>query len=283
MQSQRVKNILIGLVVLGIVLLAVLGPQYLPKFTKLHSVFDSPINMGLVSVLVVLITIFDVKIGVAFAFLVLMFAVYLMDEKNTKRLENFFADVTTVTGVVTKTGQGAQGQQEFSAPRLASIRLDPITEPIDKLGELMSELTQQPSVAPKALIPKEGFEDVTTTDMATTSTTMMDNTNTQNKVDATNKTEMSMQPIADHVQKILAAGSNQTPVACATPQQYDFLTQQVPNYQNTINRFDVVGARYDLQSRPQNLTVYGPPLSWCATYDQQQASKCGTFFYPLNG
>ena len=282
MQSQRVKNILIGLVVLGIALLAVLGPQYLPKFTKLHKVFDSPINMGLVAVLVVLIAIFDVKIGVAFAFLVLMFAVYLMDEKNTQRLENFFADATTVTGVVTKTGQGAQGQQEFAAPRLASIRLDPITEPIDKLGDLMAGLTPQPSVTAKAPIPKEGFEDVTTA-MVDTSTTQAPGANNQNKVDATNKTEMNMQPVADHVQKILAAGSNQKPVSCATPQQYDFLTQQVPNDQNTINRFDVVGARYDLQSRPQNLTVYGPPLSWCATYDQQQASKCGTFFYPLNG
>ena len=292
MQSQRVKNILIGLVVLGIVLLAVLGPQYLPKFTKLHAVFDSPINMGLVSVLVVLIAIFDVKIGVAFAFLVLMFAVYLMDEKNTQRLENFFVDVTTATGVVTKTGYGAQGQQEFSAPRLASIRLDPITEPIDKLGDLMAGLTPQPSVTPKAPIPKEGFEDATTamTSMNTSSTAHVETSTTQNivmaiqnKVDATNKTEMNMQPVADHVQKILVAGANQKPVACATPQQYDFLTQQVPNDQNTINRFDVVGARYDLQSRPQNLTVYGPPLSWCATYDQQQANKCGTFFYPLNG
>ncbi len=277
MQTQRIKNIIVGLVVLGVVLLAVLGPQYLPKFTKLHTVFDNPINMGLVTVLVVLISIFDIKLGVAFAFLVLMFAVYLMDEKNTQRLENFFADATTVTGAVTKTGLGLQ---EFAPPRLSSIRLHPITEPINNIGELISEMSQQTSVTPKAPIPKEGFEDVAATTSSTNQVTVANN---QNKVDANNKTEMNMQPVADHVQKIIAAGANQKAPACATPQQYDFLTQQVPNDQNTINRFDVVGARYDLQSRPQNLTVYGPPLAWCATYDQQQAAKCGTVFYPLHG
>jgi len=251
MQQERFKNIIIGLVVVGIVLLAVLVPQYLPKFTKLHKVFDSPVNMGLVAVLVVLIAIFDVRIGVAFAFLVLMFAVYLMDSSNTQKLENFFA----TTGLVV-------GNQEFGTPRQASIRLNPISEPSNTV---MSK--------------KEGFESELPTE----------------KVNATNKIpsaeisvsadqqEMNMQPVADHVQKIIAAGANQKAPVCATPQQYDFLTQQVPNDQNTIGRFDVAGTRYDLTSRPQNLTVYGPPLAWCGTYDQQQATKCGTLFYPLNG
>lgn len=264
MAPERIKNILIGLVVLGMALLAVLGPQYLPQFTKLHGVFDSPINMGLVAVLVVLVALFDVKLGVAFAFVVLMFAVYLMDEKNTQKIETFFANAlssgvaSTPTGMVAKTG----GLQEFAAPRTASIRLTPLAEPVITVPALAA---QQPA--------QEGFEDVVITH--------------ENKTDATNKTptensDMNNNPIANHAQKILAAANQKAP-ACAAPQQYDFLTQQVPNDQNTIGRFDVVGTRYDLASRPQNLTVYGPPLSWCATYDQQQATKCGTLFYPLNG
>lgn len=277
--QQRVKNILIGLVVLGLALLAVLGPQYLPKFTKLHGVFDSPINMGLVAVLVVLIAIFDVKMGVAFAFLVLMFAVYLMDEKNTQKIETFFANALAssmpqtplATGMVATTGQGMQGQQEFAAPRTASIRLNPIAEPV--------------ITTPTADSGTEGFEDTTTT------TESLNKTDTSNKTDANIVTtttnleqqDMNYQPLADHTQKILAAGANQKAPACATPQQYDFLTQQVPGDMQRINRFDVAGCRYDLASRPQNLTVYGPPLSWCGTYDQQQTAKCGTVFYPLHG
>lgn len=264
MISQRVKNILIGLVVLGMALLAVLGPQYLPQFTKLHGVFDSPVNMGLVAVLVVLIALFDIKLGVAFAFIVLMFAVYLMDEKNTQKIETFFVNAlssgtaTGPTGMVAKTG----GLQEFAAPRTSSIRLTPLAEPVITIPTT-PQLTQ------------EGFDDMTTT-------------TDENKTDATNKTaaeptDMNNNPVANHAQKILAAAANQRAPACATPQQYDFLTQQVPNGQNTIGRFDVSGTRYDLASRPQNLTVYGPPLAWCGTYDQQQATKCGTFFYPLNG
>jgi len=256
MQTQRIKNILTGLVIIGLVLLAVLGPQYLPQFTKLHKVFDSTVNIGLVAILVVLIAIVDIKVGVAFAFLVLMFAVYLMDETNTQKLESFFATINSI-----------KGQPEFGNPRIASIRLDPLAEP---------------------QIAKEGFNGD-----ATTSTNCV--VSGPNKTDANNKInnphttiqekvdpEMSMQPVADHVQKILAAGANQKAPACATPQQYDFLTQQVPGDMR-INGFDVAGCRYDLASRPQNLTVYGPPLAWCGTYDQQQATKCGTLFYPLNG
>jgi hypothetical protein len=277
MQQQRIKNILIGLVVLGLALLAVLGPQYLPKFTKLHMVFDSPINMGLVAVLVVLIALFDVKLGVAFAFLVLMFAVYLMDEKNTQKIETFFANALAkgvpqtplATGMVATTGQGMLGQQEFAAPRVASIRLNPVAEPV----------ITTPIAAPGT----EGFEDTTTT------TESLNKTNTTNKIEtATTNTSLEQQdmnyaPLANHAQQILTAGANQKAPACATPQQYDFLTQQVPGDMQRINGFDVAGCRYDLASRPQNLTVYGPPLSWCGTYDQQQTAKCGTVFYPLHG
>ena len=260
--QERLKNIIVGLVVIGIVLLAVLAPQYLPKFTKLHKVFDSPFNMGLVAVLVVLIAILDVKIGVAFAFLVLMFAVYLMDNSNTQNLENFFSN----TGLVI-------GSQEFGTPRQASIRLSPFSEP-----EVIT--TNVPKMTTNQSVSKEGFADELPADK-------VDATNKIDTLDITTTTqyqsEMNMQPVADHAQKILVNGANQKAPACATPQQYDFLTQQVPNNQNTIGRFDVVGTRYDLESRPQNLTVYGPPLSWCGTYDQQQVAKCGTLFYPLNG
>jgi hypothetical protein len=269
MPSQRVRNILLGLVVLGMALLAVLGPQYLPQFTKLHGVFDSPVNMGLVAVLVVLIALFDVKLGVAFAFVVLMFAVYLMDEKNTQKIETFFSNAlasgaaTSPTGMVANTGEGKL--QELAAPRTASIRLTPLAEPVITVPTASAVQQQQ----------QEGFAN-------------MNAATSENKTDAINKTsaentDMNNNPVANHAQKILAASANQKAPACATPQQYDFLTQQVPNNQNTIGRFDVAGTRYDLASRPQNLTVYGPPLAWCGTYDQLQATKCGTLFYPLNG
>jgi hypothetical protein len=258
MQTQRIKNILTGLVIIGLVLLAVLGPQYLPQFTKLHKVFDSPINIGLVACLVVLIAIVDVKVGIAFAFLVLMFAVYLMDETNTQKLESFFATISSI-----------KGQAEFGNPRIASIRLDPLAE---------------------AQITKEGFNVGATTTSTDGVTSGSNKTNINNKITKNSTTttqekvdqEMSMQPVAEHVQKILTAGVTQKAPACATFQQYDFLTQQVPSDMR-INRFDVAGCRYDLASRPQNLTVYGPPLAWCSTYDQQQATKCGTLFYPLHG
>lgn len=246
--NQRVSNILIGLVVLGLVLLAVLGPQFLPKFSKLHKVFDSPVNMGLVAVLVVLIAIFNIKVGVAFAFLVLMFAVYLMDDKHTQKIEDFFAVVKTL-----------QGKVELGTPRTASVRLVPNTNLETFQNEMGNNANNSNNVNKQNNVTDEKSKNLA----------------------LNNKVEMNVQPVKDHVDKILKEAVTKVQ-SCATPEQYDFLTQQAPN-DFRINGYDVAGCRYDLASRPQNLTVYGPPLSWCATYDQQQASKCGTLFYPLNG
>lgn len=44
--------------------------------------------------------------------------------------------------------------------------------------------------------------------------------------------------------------------------------------------YDVAGCRYDLKDGNQNGTIYGPPLSWCATYKD---NKHTVPFYPLNG
>lgn len=295
MQNKRIKNILVGLLVLGLALLAVLGPQYLPKFTKLHNVFDDTINIGLIAVLVVLISLFDIKIGVAFAFLVLMFAVYLMDNKNTQRIENFFADVATVSGIVKKPGQNVTSTQEFAAPRMASIKLSPITDTITDLGLLVSSLT--PPSDTNYLKKSAQFKEPFTTEPTQNQSTQIE----ENNLDTINKTNnialnntldtppntppnTSPNTPPNTSNKLHMSTINHNVPACNSQQQYDFLTQQIPNDQNNnINRYDVAGTRYNLQSRPQNLTIYGPPLSWCATYDKQQATKCGTYFYPLNG
>lgn len=279
--NQRIKNILLGLVILGLVVLAVLGPQFLPQFSKLHNVFDSPLNMGLVAVLVILIAIFDVRVGVAFAFLVLMFAVYLMDEKNTRKIENFFASVKIV-----------EGKQEFAPNRMTSIPVTPIesfNNPTTSTSAVSTgvnlNMNNMPNNNNTTTTTTSNMFSTTTTTTSGTTTTTSGTTNATVFPTKSKSTTTTTLPIMMHADAILKAGANTAinkPPACATPQQYDFLTQQAPG-DFRINGYDVAGCRYDLASRPQNLTIYGPPLSWCATYDQQQAAKCGTLFYPLNG
>lgn len=59
----------------------------------------------------------------------------------------------------------------------------------------------------------------------------------------------------------------------------DFLN---PVYQADRSGFDIAGCRYDMKLSPQNFTQYGPPLSFCGTYDNGVTNACGTVFYPLN-
>ena len=57
--------------------------------------------------------------------------------------------------------------------------------------------------------------------------------------------------------------------------------ESLTNKLKTTNfNFDAVSCRYDGVQQHQNVTVYGPPLGWNATYTQ---NVNGQLFYPLNG
>lgn len=56
----------------------------------------------------------------------------------------------------------------------------------------------------------------------------------------------------------------------------NFMTQQGhTNFQG----YDVSGCRLDNNKTNQNMCIYGPPLSWCNTYNKNNS---GTLWYPLN-
>ena len=58
-----------------------------------------------------------------------------------------------------------------------------------------------------------------------------------------------------------------------------FLTQQ-----GHVDKagFDIVGCRYDMKAEEQNLTKFGPPVSFCGAYADESLQHCGTYYYPLN-
>jgi hypothetical protein len=62
-------------------------------------------------------------------------------------------------------------------------------------------------------------------------------------------------------------------------QEKDLLTQ---TFNKDRSGYDVAGCRYDMKLSPQNLTRNGPPVSQCGNYSQEQMSKVGCAFYPLN-
>ena len=80
--------------------------------------------------------------------------------------------------------------------------------------------------------------------------------------------------IGDKIEKQMQLPS--TPKCNAT--QQDFNTYYAGK---DYHGYDVAGCRYDLENKTQNGTMYGPPLSWCATYTN--TGKLPVPFYPLNG
>lgn len=88
------------------------------------------------------------------------------------------------------------------------------------------------------------------------------------------------QPIQNETEKskdLIPINSNDAnSKSCLEP---DFITRvDPPNRQG----YDVTGCRYDFKESPQNLTIYGPPLSQCDTYNTNSFVCNGTVFYPLH-
>jgi len=74
--------------------------------------------------------------------------------------------------------------------------------------------------------------------------------------------------------------TNQINVNTKCNSNTDFLTQVG---HPDKHGYDVQGCRYDMKASPQNLTVNGPPLAWCNTYQTSLKDGRTTMWYPLNG
>jgi hypothetical protein len=87
---------------------------------------------------------------------------------------------------------------------------------------------------------------------------------------------VNLKPLQPNPDLAPATPADVKPAPCGDS---DFITKVGPP-----NRagYDVAGCRYDFKDSPQNLTTYGPPLSQCGTYSEDQYSCTGTLFYPLN-
>lgn len=293
--NKNLHDILVGVLVLVAVLMAVTTNYWLPQVKHLNYLFNDNITIGLIAVVVILLTLYDCKLGIAFAFVVAVVAVNMQNEgfesfqgsnisitfpggmppRNTDSLIQ--EPITTITdGKILATFPGGIPPRNTDSliqePIATSTDVKiPITFPGGMpprnttqagsmmLGRQFGRRTLPYSAQIKSqsaiAIPKKSIKKTRT--KPTTE-------GFQNMAAPTNA-------VADKVEKQM-----QVP-APATCNATDFNTYSAgKNYHG----FDVAGCRYDLENKTQNSTPYGPPLSWCATYKD---SKLPVPFYPLNG
>ena len=203
-------DIMVGTFVLIAILLAMTSNYWLSYVSHMTYLFKDNVTIGLIATVVVLLTLYDCKIGIAFAFVVAVVAVNMQHEAF-EAFGNFKATVTT------------------RPPRT------PVTT------KALPVTTRPPK-------RKEGFQNI--------------------------MPEQGAKVIAEKIEKQMVLPTQKV---CSVAQK-DFNTYSSGK---DYHGFDVAGCRYDLENRTQNNTIYGPPLSWCATYGS--GSKLPVPFYPLNG
>jgi hypothetical protein len=202
--NKNLHDMLVGVLVLVAVLMAVKTNYWLPHVKHLNYLFNDNITIGLIAAVVILLTLYDCKLGIAFAFVVAVVAVNMQNEG----FESLSNDMPHMTKSHTER----------------------------KHTDKQHKNKQHTTMA-------EGF---------------------QNMAAPTNV-------IANKIEKQMQVPA---PATCSAT---DFNTYSAgKNYHG----FDVAGCRYDLENKTQNSTPYGPPLSWCATYNN---NKLPVPFYPLNG
>lgn len=238
-------DIMVGACVLIAVLLAITTTYWLPRVNHMSYLFKDNITLGLIAVVVVLLTLYDCKLGVAFAFVVAVVAVNMMQE-GFEAFADMKSELSAQRIPITKEIAGLQVNKEFKGKQ-ATKEFKPVNKgPVNKgiwINEVSSKLRSKGSSIAKK---KEGFQSMAP--------------------------EQGANIISEKIEKQMVL-----PKSCAVEQK-DFNTYSAGK---DYHGFDVAGCRYDLENRTQNSTVYGPPLSWCATYGTD--SKLPVPFYPLNG
>jgi hypothetical protein len=210
---KRMHDIMVGTLVLIAILLAITSNYWLPHVNHMTYLFKDNVTIGLIAAVVVLLTLYDCKLGIAFAFVVAVVAVNLEQEGFEA-----FADIKRHMPTTTRP-------------------MPTTTRP----------MATKPIKAPKTRI--EQFQNMAP--------------------------EQGANVIGDKIEKQMRIPSES---AKCVVNQSDFNTYSSGK---DYHGFDVAGCRYDLENKTQNSTVYGPPLSWCATYGK--GNTLPVPFYPLNG
>ena len=276
--SERVMNILLGVFIITLAMITAYLPQLTITSARLQTLLDSPLNIALIAALVFLVTVLNPKVGIVLGFMVVVLAVVLKNQSVTKKIEAF-------CGCANREGFAGDVDAGlvYQDPRTAGAAVSP-AEIIYREGGVA-----------------QGFEDVEVSgknNLSISNNTNLDNTQVTTKpvvnmsynniaplvanaapVNYQTSKEVLANADSSHLNAYLQAKMGTPSGGCAN-NTFEFLTQQGPR---DAAGWDTVSCRYDSTVRGQNSSQYGPPLAWCATYDQSKLTKCGTLFYPLNG
>ena len=254
--NTQVKSACMGVIIIALVVLIVFTPKMMRNARCLKQLMNNTTNIILLSVLALCITLIDPIMGVVFALLVGIVAVYLkdVDTDTLKEVESFMS--------------------LYQNPRSISQSLDKNEIKMNEMKyvENMMNYGRKHDVKTVEGMMNYGRK-----------YNMSNRVNSENVelVEEENNTMSNNQINQEQVNVMLQKKEvNNTNLNNNTCNTHNYLTQSGPS---DPTGYDVVGCRYDMTSSLQNNTVYGPPLAWCNTYDKSKVKTCGTVFYPLNG
>lgn len=279
--SERVMNILLGVFIITLAMVTAYIPQLNLTSARLQTLLDNPLNIALIAILVFLVTVLNPKVGIVLGFMVVTLAVVLKNKDVTEKIEAF-CGCDNREGF---TGADVDAGLVYQNPRTTGASLSAV-EVIYREGGVAQGFEDIPAIADKNNL--SATNNNTQTNKETIHTTQKVNMSYNNiaplvanaaPVNYQTSKEVLANADAGHLNAYLQAKMGSPSGGCAN-NTFEFLTQQGPR---DAAGWDTVSCRYDAAVRGQNSSQYGPPLAWCATYDQSKLTKCGTLFYPLNG
>ena len=258
------KDIFVGVVLITTVLLAVTSHLWLNKVQTIVTLFDDTIAIILLGLVVLLMAWYDCKMGIAFAILIGMVAITVKTSGFTQYMETF-TDMS--------------GKSTVQIP-ISKKTLDMRSSPTSKSQDPVSPNTEITTSTERRPVPSNKGRDTSTArnpvkkthSFKTTGGSGMGRSGVTEQF--TNPNSFGLEP-ENGAQIIQDKMTSQMEVS--RPCDKDFLTY---TRGTDYHGYDVAGCRYDLKDGNQNGSIYGPPLSWCATYKD---NKHAVPFYPLNG
>ena len=219
----------------------------------LLTLFTNPINFILLNILVILVLLINLPMGIILTFTLLYLSVYVKNILNTKqdKINNIILTSNLIKLNNTElTKSGLLNQHPMANNVSNNVDNTVVNNVSNTVGNTVSNNV-----------------DNTVSNKPTTYTAPLINNLEINNNLSIDMTQLLSDSEFNYNNSAPFPNNNLSPLQLTN----------IINVSNVNQKCD-----YKYKDSHQNMTLYGPPLASCNTYNKEQIATCGTPFYPIN-
>ena len=250
----------------------------------LLTLFTNPTNFILLNILVILVLLINLPMGIILTFTLLYLSVYVKNILNTKqdKIDNIILTSNLIKLNNTELTKSGLLNQHPMANNISNTVANTVSNNIvsnNTVANTVSNNTVSNNTVSNNTVSNNTVANTVSNNIV--SNNIVDNNTIANTVSNNsiiNNTEINNNSSIDMTQLLSDSEFNYNNSAPFPNNNLSPLQlTNIINVSNVNKKCD-----YKYKDSQHNMTLYGPPLASCNTYNKEQIAMCGTPFYPIN-